>query len=88
MSDKMTGKRISVRIDENLERRLKQRAAAIRVDESEIVREALTEYLSKHDSKQSAYAVFKKAGMLGIVKDAPRDLSTNRKHFEGFGQDQ
>ena len=25
-------------------------------------------------------------GLIGIVKNAPPDLSTNKAHFEGFGQ--
>ena len=26
-----------------------------------------------------------KAGMIGVLKNAPSDLSTNREHFRGFG---
>ena len=82
----MAGRRISVRIDEELHKKLEQRAATIRIDESEIVRRALTEYLSKHETRQSAYDLFKKAGLIGIIKAGPKDLATNKKHFEGFGQ--
>jgi metal-responsive CopG/Arc/MetJ family transcriptional regulator len=82
----MAGKRISVRLDEKLHKKLEQRASAVRVDESEIVRQALTEYLSKHESQHSLYDLFKKAGLIGIYKDGPRDLSTNKKYFEGFGR--
>ena len=82
----MTSKRISVRIDENLHKKLERRAAVVRVDESEIVRQALTEFLSKQDVGRSAYSVFKKARLIGIVKTGPKDLSTSKKHFEGFGR--
>ena len=82
----MAGKRISVRIDEDLHKKLEQRAASIRIDESEIVRRALTEYLSKHEARQSVYDLFKKAGLIGIVKAGPRDVATNKEHFEGFGR--
>ena len=34
---------------------------------------------------QSCYEVAKKARIIGMVKNAPPDLSTNRQHMEGFG---
>jgi hypothetical protein len=33
----------------------------------------------------SCYDVAKKARVIGMVKKAPRDLSTNKKYLEGFG---
>ncbi|MFW6114314.1 MAG: hypothetical protein ACOC7K_01085 [bacterium] len=35
----------------------------------------------------SALEGFRKRGFLGSIKDAPADLSTNRKYMEGFGRD-
>ena len=36
---------------------------------------------------ESAYDGFLKAGVIGIIKDGPSDLSTNPKYMEGFGED-
>jgi len=33
----------------------------------------------------SAYELAKKARLIGCMRSAPKDLSTNRRHFEGFG---
>ena len=33
----------------------------------------------------SCYEVAKKARVIGMVKNAPRDLSTNKKYLEGLG---
>ena len=33
----------------------------------------------------SCYEVARWCKLIGIVKDAPADLSTNKEHFEGFG---
>ena len=33
----------------------------------------------------TCYDLAQKAGMIGVLKDAPSDLSTNREHFQGFG---
>ena len=33
----------------------------------------------------SCYDLAHKAGMIGALKDAPSDLSTNPDHFQGFG---
>ena len=82
----MAGKRISVRIDEHLEKQLKQRAASVRVDESEIVRQALAEFLLRDEPQETAYSLLKKGRLIGIIKGAPTDLSTNKKHFKGFGR--
>lgn len=37
--------------------------------------------------QKSFFDVMNEAGLLGIVKDAPPDLSTNPKYMEGFGRD-
>lgn len=37
--------------------------------------------------QKSFYDVMLEDGVLGIVKDAPPDLSTNPKYMEGFGND-
>src|SRR5437870_168270 len=78
----MKAERLTIRISDDLRDRVKQRAKAAGMDESEIVRRALEQYVTP---PISAYEAFKKAGLIGIVKGGPRDLSTNKKYMEGFG---
>ena len=75
--------RLSARVDEDTRKKLEQRARLEAKDESTVVREALNSYLSQNT--ESAYDAFQRVGGIGIVKGLPRDLSTNRKYFEGFG---
>jgi hypothetical protein len=49
------------------------------------VRIAVENYLGETVSTGSAYELADAAGLIGCVKHAPKDLSTNRRHFEGFG---
>ena len=80
----MKAERLTLRVSTDLRNRVKQRAKAEGTDESEIVRLALEQYITP---PISAYEAFKKAGLIGIVKRGPEDLSTNKKHMEGFGKD-
>ena len=86
MSDTMSSQRITVRISESLVRRLKQQAGMKRRPESALVREALENYLAEAPASRSAYDLAREAGLIGCVRRGPSDLSTNRKHFEGFGE--
>lgn len=80
----MSSNRISVRLPAGLTGRLRGRSRLEGRSESKLVREALEQYLSK--SAKSAHDIAQESGIVGIVKKAPKDLSTNRRHFEGFGQ--
>lgn len=86
MSDIMSANRITIRIPQKLGRQLKKRADLKGQTESEVVREALESYL-KQNSGQSAYDIAKRLGIIGSLKGGPKDLSTNPKYFEGFGED-
>ncbi len=35
---------------------------------------------------EAALDLARRAGLIGCVEKGPSDLSTNRKHFEGFGR--
>ena len=83
MSD-MASSRLTVRIPEALTTRLRAHSRSSGATESRLVREALERYLSH--SARSAYDLAKEAGILGIVRNLPKDLSTNPRHFDGFGQ--
>ncbi len=60
-------------------------ARSSRKKASEIVREVLERDLAGPDSTPSCYDLARKAKAIGCAKGAPRDLSTNRRHFKGFG---
>ncbi len=86
MSDIMSSQRITIRISESLVKRLKQQAGMKRRSESAVVREALENYLGEIPASRSAYDMAQEAGLIGCVRGAQSDLSTNRKHLEGFGE--
>jgi metal-responsive CopG/Arc/MetJ family transcriptional regulator len=86
MSDNMSSQRITIRISESLVKRLKKQAGMKRRSESALVREALESYLGEASTSNSAYDLAREAGLIGCVGGGPSDLSTDREHFEGFGE--
>ena len=82
----MPGRRISVRIQPEVERRLRREAAVNGCSESVVVRAALEAYFQRGGPSETAHDVARRAGVIGCIGEAPADLSTNRKHFEGFGR--
>lgn len=82
----MATNRISIRIKPRLRRRLEEEASINGKRESDVVREALEEYLAARGSHETCYDIALKTGVIGAVGDAPPDLSTNRKYFKGFGR--
>jgi len=85
MSD-MSSHRITIRVPETLGQRLRNRSRIKGQTESQLVREALENYLGQSGTERSAYELAEEAGLIASVKRAPKDLSTNRRHFEGFGK--
>lgn len=85
MSD-MSSHRITIRIPEALGERLSSRSRTKGQTESELVREALEKYLGQSTGERSALELAQEAGLIGSVKSLPRDLSTERRHFAGFGK--
>jgi predicted DNA-binding protein len=82
----MASKRLSVRIEPRLQSSLRRKAALAQKSESAVVREALETYLAAVPDEVSAYDIALQAGVIGCAKSGPRDLSTNPKHFKGFGE--
>ena len=82
----MASQRISVRVSGGIARRLKARSIATGARESQVVREALELYLSTSHSEQTTFDLLREAGLIGCVNGAPRNLSTNKKYFRGFGE--
>jgi predicted DNA-binding protein len=78
--------RITIRLDANLRKRLASMARKQGKRESDIVRAALEVHCPQTATEISCYDLAEKIGIIGLVKNAPSDLSTNRKHMEGFGQ--
>jgi predicted DNA-binding protein len=81
----MKDHRITVRLSQATRRRLKAAARRRGKRESDLVRDAVESQLAAEDSAVTAYELAKRAGLIGAVKGTIRDLSTNRRHFEGFG---
>ena len=81
----MASQRISVRVSGGMARRLRERSRATGARESQVVREALEQYLSEKRTEQTTLDLLREAGLIGCVNGAPRDLSTNKKYFKGFG---
>jgi metal-responsive CopG/Arc/MetJ family transcriptional regulator len=84
MSD-MASQRITVRVPATLGTRLRRSSRVSGQTPSDLVRVALENYLRSESSEGSAYKLADAAGLIGCVRRAPKDLSTNRRHFQGFG---
>lgn len=85
MSD-MSTNRITVRVPDALTARLRKRSRAEGTTESKVIREALEKYLLDSNSQQTAYEAAEQAGIVGVARRFSKDLSTNRRHFRGFGK--
>ena len=76
--------RLCVRVEEMTRKKLAERARLEVKDESEVIRDALQRHLN--ENVDSAYDALMRTGGIGIATGSPSDLSTNKKHFEGFGR--
>jgi hypothetical protein len=74
--------RVSIRIPADLRRKLEREGRSL----SEVAREALSEHVAKTGKQETCYDLALRLGVIGSAKNAPRDLSTNRRHFRGFGE--
>ena len=82
----MATDRISIRINPQLRRGLQEQASLNGKKESDVVREALESYLVDRGDPVTCYDLASQAGLIGAARNAPRNLSTQRKHFRGFGR--
>jgi len=85
MSD-MTTRRIAVRVPEALGAKIRQLSRVTGRTPSDLIRLALEDYLEKEPVRGSAYEAAEAAGLIGCVSRGPKDLSANRRYFEGFGK--
>ena len=81
----MKDHRITVRFPAELRRRLKAAARRQGTRESDLVRSAVERQLAAEEDALTAYERAEKAELIGTVRGAARDLSTNPRHFDGFG---
>jgi Arc/MetJ-type ribon-helix-helix transcriptional regulator len=78
-------KTISIRVPDPLADWLDKEAAALGRSQSEIVREALEN--ARGDSKKKTKSIGERMAELGgTFKGGPRDGSTNKKYFAGYGE--
>jgi hypothetical protein len=79
--------RINVRVDGRLKAELEAEAKARGVRPSDVVREAIDDHLRRRRPAPNCLEIARRIGLVGSAGGLPRDLSTNRDHFEGFGRD-
>ena len=85
MSD-MASQRITIRVPKELGARLRDQSRAKGKTPSDLTRAALEAYLGREGDSISAYDLAKRLGLIGCVRGAPKDLSTGRRHWKGFGE--
>ena len=85
MSD-MAWDRITIRVPRSLGTRLHGRSRNSGKTPSDIVRLALETYLDAEGDVGSAFDSATAAGLIGCARGLPSDLSSSRRHFEGFGE--
>lgn len=78
--------RMIVRLDAETQQRLDDEVQATGKNESEVVREALADYFRRRPQPESCLELARRHHLIGCARNLPADLSTNRKHLEGFGR--
>ena len=78
--------KIAVRIDQELLEQLKMIARGNAVNESDLIREAVSEYLARFQSGRSCYDIASAIGVIGADATLDPDLSIAKRHMKGFGQ--
>ena len=77
---------ISLKLPEDLLADLEREAKARRVNKSVLIRESVEKAL-RHRSRRDAVSCYDLArDLAGAVKGLPRDLASNPKYMEGFGE--
>jgi len=79
-------KTLSFKVPEALDRRLAAVVKRRGVRKSIVVREALSRYLEDANEVRRGSFLDLAGDLLGCVKNAPADLSSNPRHLAGFGK--
>lgn len=77
---------LSFKLPDALDRKLTSVVRRRRVQKSSIVREALARYLDEAPESRAGSLIDAAGDLVGCVKDAPRDLASNRRHLDDFGR--
>ncbi|MPZ45131.1 MAG: ribbon-helix-helix protein, CopG family [Betaproteobacteria bacterium] len=77
---------LSLKVSESLDRKLAAVVKRRRIPKSVVVREAIEQYLDESREVRGGSFLELAGDLVGCVKDAPRDLSSNPKHMEGYGK--
>lgn len=78
-------KTISLKVPEAMDHELARRAASRGLSKSDIVREAVGEYLVENDTPAAGSFLAAAADLVGSV-DGPEDLSHNPEHLADYGK--
>lgn len=78
-------KMLSVKVPEALDRKLAAAARRHRACKSALVRKALERYLDDTQELGRGSFLDLASDLVGCVKDAPADLSSNPRHLADFG---
>ncbi len=76
---------LTLKIPDALKEKLKSYSKKLGISKSDIVREALVEYLEKDEMKKQGTFYDLAKDIAGSVQNEP-DLSTNKKHLDGYGE--
>jgi predicted transcriptional regulator len=77
---------ISLKLPDDLLAELEREAKARHVTKSVLVRESLETALRRRPRQRAASCYHLARDLAGSVKGLPRDLATNPKYMEGFGE--
>jgi hypothetical protein len=78
---------VTAKLPPALTSKLTAEAKARRVSKSQIIRELLEKHFQANGKRKKRPTFWEMAGdLIGSVKGGPRDLSTNPKYMEGYGE--
>ncbi len=77
---------LSFKVPESLDRKLTAVVKRRRIRKSALVREALARYLVDAPEIRSGSLLELAGDLVGCVRDAPSDLSSNPRHLADFGK--
>ena len=77
---------ISVKIPEKLKLQMEIESSRRGVSQSQLIREALERAFAPEESAAKTTVFHLTRDLCGSVTGGPRDLSSNKKHLEGYGE--
>ena len=77
---------LSLKVPEQLDRKLAAVVKRRGTPKSTVVREALERYVDESREIRRGSFLDLAGDLVGCVKDAPADLSSNSKHLDGYGR--